>query len=99
MTMDTAVVTTDLDRLAERVERAAMLVLELRAKQAQLEAEKAELLRRLDETSQRLQGHDPSALMAELAGLRKEQRDWLAERRDVAGRIETLLKKLERIEA
>ena len=34
--MDTAVVTTDLDRLAERVEKAAALVMELRAKTAQL---------------------------------------------------------------
>jgi len=99
MTMDTAVVTTDLDRLAERVERAATLVLELRAKQAQLEAEKAELMKKLEDSAHKLQGNDPVALVAELAGLRKEQRDWLAERRDVAGRIEALLRKLERIEA
>jgi chromosome segregation ATPase len=99
MMMDTAVVTTDLDRLAERVERAASLVLELRAKQAQLETEKAELTRRLEDTQSKLQGHEPAVLVAELAALRKEQRDWTAERRDVAGRIETLLKKLERIES
>ncbi len=98
MMMDSAVVTTDLDRLAERVEKAAAVILDLRAKQAQLEAEKADLARRLEETVGKLQGNDPSALVTELAALKKEQREWLAERKDVATRIETLLKKLERIE-
>jgi chromosome segregation ATPase len=97
--MDTAVVTTDLDRLAERVEKAAALVMELRAKAAQLEAEKAELARRLEETTATLQGNDPGTLVGEVAALKKEQRDWQAERKDVASRIESLLKKLERIEA
>lgn len=98
MMMDSAVVTTDLDRLAERVEKAAAVIQDLRAKQAQLEAEKADLARRLEETVGKLQGNDPSALVTELAALKKEQREWLAERKDVATRIETLLKKLERIE-
>jgi chromosome segregation ATPase len=99
MMMESAVVTTDLDRLAERVERAATLVQELRAKQALLETEKAELARRLDETTQKLQGNDPTALVSEIAALKKEQRDWTAERKDVAAKIEVLLKKLERIES
>jgi chromosome segregation ATPase len=111
--MDTAVVTTDLDRLAERVEKAAALVMELRAKLAQgesrvaelelekvtLAGEKAELARRLDETALQLQGNDPSSLVTEVSALKKEQRDWVAERKDVASRVESLLKKLERIEA
>lgn len=98
MMMDSAVVTTDLDRLAERVEKAAAVIHDLRAKQAQLEAEKADLARRLEETVGKLQGNDPSALVTELAALKKEQREWLAERKDVATRIETLLRKLDRIE-
>jgi chromosome segregation ATPase len=98
MTMDTAVVTTDLDRLAERVEKAASVIHDLRARQAQLEAEKAELVKRLEETAGKLQGNDPSALLTDLAALKKEQREWLAERKDVATRIESLLRKLERIE-
>ncbi len=97
--MDTAVVTTDLDRLAERVEKAAAVVQDLRAKLSLLESEKAELARRLEETTQKLQGNDPSSLVSELAALKKEQREWTAERKDVATRIESLLKKLERIEA
>ena len=99
MMIDTAVVTTDLDRLAERVEKAVSLVQELRAKQVQLETEKAELARRLEETTLKLQGNDPTALVSEIAALKKEQRDWTAERKDVAGRIEALLVKLERIES
>jgi chromosome segregation ATPase len=98
MTMDTAVVTTDFDRLAERVERAAAVIQELREKQTRLETEKAELARRLEETTARLQGNDPAALVADLGALKKEQREWLAERKDVATRIESLLRKLERIE-
>jgi chromosome segregation ATPase len=98
MTMDTAVVTTDLDRLAERVEKAAAVIQDLRTKQAQLETEKADLARRLEETTAKLQGNDPSALVGELAALKKEQREWLAERKDVATRIESFLRKLERIE-
>ncbi len=173
--MDTAVVTTDLDRLAERVEKAATLVQELRFKLAQYEkaqekieaekaalegsmkllheqktsvegslaqlqaeytaaqaanaelteslklaaseksaletgksrleadvqtlgTEKADLTRQLQETGAKLQGADPTALVTELAALKKEQRDWTAERKDVATRIEALLKKLDRLD-
>jgi len=98
MMMETAVVTTDFDRLAERIEKAANVIQDLRTKQSQLEAEKAELARRLEETSGKLQGNDPTALVTELAALKKEQREWVSERKDVATRIETLLRKLDRIE-
>ena len=97
--METAVMTTDLDKLAERVERAAALVTELRAKVAQAESERAELQRLLEQTRGQLQGQDPTAIMGELATLKKEQREWLVERKDIAGRIETLIKKLERIDS
>jgi uncharacterized protein (UPF0335 family) len=95
---ETAVVGTDLDRLAERVERAARLINELRTKAARLEEERATLQQRLADTDGRLQGQDPGALMNELAALRKEQRDWLAERREVTTRIEAISAKLERLE-
>jgi uncharacterized protein YecT (DUF1311 family) len=36
--------------------------------------------------------------MTEIAALRKEQRDWLAERREVTTRIEAISSKLERLE-
>lgn len=97
--METAVMTTDLDKLAERVERAASLVTELRARVAQAESERAELQRLLEQTRGQLQGQDPTAIMGELTTLKKEQREWLVERKDIAGRIETLIKKLERIDS
>lgn len=96
--MDTAVVTTDLDRLAERIERAAALVTELRARTQQLEHEKAELTRQFDEVRSRLQGQEPAALLAELGTLKKERLEWQGERREVTQRIEGMLKKLERLE-
>ncbi len=109
---DTAVVATDLDRLAERVERAAALITELRskntqweskhtqleAKHTQLEQEHASLLKLQEDTHGKLQGQDPTALVAEVAALKKEQRDWLNERKDVATRIEAISAKLERLE-
>jgi len=96
---ETAVITgTDLDRLAERVERAARLISELRTKATRLEEERNALQERLADTEGRLQGQDPSALMTEIAALRKEQRDWLTERREVTTRIEAISSKLERLE-
>jgi chromosome segregation ATPase len=96
---ETAVISgTDLDRLAERVERAARLITELRTKATRLEEERNALQQRLAETEGRLQGQDPGTLVNELAALRKEQRDWLAERREVTTRIEAISSKLERLE-
>ena len=95
---ETAVVGTDLDRLAERVERAARLITELRTKATRLEEERNALQQRLADTDGRLQGQDPVALLNELTTLRREQRDWLAERREVTTRIEAISSKLERLE-
>jgi chromosome segregation ATPase len=91
-------VQTDLDRLSARVEKAAAIVQQLRDDRTRLEQERDALARTVQELEQKLQGHDPSALVAELGGLRKEQRDWTAERKEVASRIETLVRKLERLE-
>jgi hypothetical protein len=98
MTDTTPVMTTDLDRLSERVEKAAALVQQLREDRARLERECQELKLRLRENEQKLRGQDVAALMAEATTLRREQREWASERRDVASRIETLIRKLERLE-
>ena len=95
---ETAVVGTDLDRLAERVERAARLISDLRTKAARLEEERNALQQRLADTEGRLQGQDPGDVLQELAALRKEQRDWVTERREVTTRIEAISAKLERLE-
>jgi hypothetical protein len=94
----TATMTNDLDRLAERIEKAAVLLQAQRTEHARLQAERDQLAARNQELEQKLQGQDPAALLGELQGLRREQRDWQAERREVALRIEALVKKLERIE-
>lgn len=98
MTTTAVASSTELDRLAERVERAATLIVELRQRNGALEAERQQLRQRLEETQAKLQGQDPSALLQELATLKRDQREWLAERRDVATRIEAIAAKLERIE-
>ena len=98
MSEPTGTMDTDLDLLAERVEKAAVLVQRLREENQKLAADRDNLARRLAETEARLQGQDVAALLAEVQGLRKEQRDWQSQRRDVATRIETLVRKLERLE-
>ena len=95
---DTQMMTNDLDRLAVRVEKAAALLQAQRNEHLRLQGERDQLAARSRELEQKLQGQDPAALLGELQGLRREQRDWQAERREVALRIETLVTKLERIE-
>jgi chromosome segregation ATPase len=95
---DTTTMQTDLDRLADRVERAASLVQQLREDRERLGRENEEMTRRVAELEQKLQGQDPGALVSELGTLKREQSEWQTERRDVASKIETLIKKLERIE-
>jgi chromosome segregation ATPase len=99
MIPETAVMQTDLDRLTERVEKAAAIVQQLRDDRTRLEQERNELAAKLQTTEQQLQGNDAAALVHELGQLRKEQRDWQAERRDVASKIEALVRKLERLES
>jgi len=98
MTPETAVMQTDLDRLTERVEKAAAIVQQLRDDRARLEQERNQLAAQLQDMEQKLQGNDAAALVHELTQVRKEQREWQAERRDVASRIEALVRKLERLE-
>jgi hypothetical protein len=56
------------------------------------------LASRLEQNERALQGQEPASLMNEIQSLRKEQRLWEGERREVATRIETLVRKLERLE-
>jgi hypothetical protein len=95
---NTQTMANDLDRLAERVERAAVLLQAQRIEHARLQRERDQLAARSQELEQKLQGQDPAALLGELQGLRREQREWQTERREVALRIEALVTKLERID-
>jgi len=93
-----ATISKDLERLADRIEKAAGVLRAQRSEHAQLRRERDQLAARAEELERKLQGQDPAALLGQLQDLRREQREWQAERRDVALRIEALVKKLERIE-
>jgi hypothetical protein len=95
---ETLMMTNDLDRLTERVEKAANLLQSQRADFARLQVERDRLAERVQELETKLQGNDPAVMVGELQALRREQKDWQTERREVAVRIEALMKKLERIE-
>ena len=98
MTPETTVKQSDLDRLTERVEKAAAIVQQLRDDRTRLEQERNALALKLQELEQKLQGNDATALVQELGLLRKDQHDSQTERRDVASRIEALVRKLEKLE-
>lgn len=90
---------TDLDRLGERVERAAQMIQKLRDDQQQAIRERDEFAQRVQDLEKKLQGQDVTSLLQELATLRREQKDWQGERREVASRVEGMLRKLEKLEA
>jgi len=98
MTETTTVVLPDLDRLADRIERAAGMIQQLRADRDRLQLERDGLAQRVKEMEDRLHGLDLGEVLAEAQALKREQREWQIERREVAVRIETLLKKLDKIE-
>lgn len=95
----TTLMQTDLDLLAQRVEKATAMIQLLKEEKTAMERERDAVRVRLHDVEHKVQGHDVPALLAELNQLRKEQREWQAERREVASRIETLLKKLEGLDA
>jgi predicted nucleic acid-binding Zn-ribbon protein len=96
---DTHVMQTDLDTLAERIEKAAGIIQQLRSERERFERERDELLKRLRGLEEQFKGQNPGTMVEEIQALRKEQREWQTERRDVAARIESLVRKLDRIEA
>ncbi len=95
---EASVMQTDLDRLADRIEKAAGIIQELRGERDRFQKESEELRQRMSGLQDQLRGQEPGELLAEVQALRKEQREWQAERREVASRIETLVKKLEKID-
>jgi seryl-tRNA synthetase len=98
MNEPSTVVLPDLDRLADRIERAAGMIQQLRADRDRLQHERDELAQRVKEMADRLHGQDLGEVLAEAQALKREQREWTIERREVAVRIESLLKKLDKIE-
>lgn len=95
---ETTVMQTDLDRLGERVEKAALLIQKLREDHDRLARERETLTQRLQDLERQLQGQDASVLVTELSALRREQREWQTERREITQRVELMLSKLERLD-
>jgi chromosome segregation ATPase len=96
---DATLMQTDLDRLADRIEKAAGIIQQLRAERDRFHKETDELKQRLRAVEEQLRGQNPSELLTELQTLRKEHKEWQTERREVASKIESLVKKLDRIDA
>jgi predicted nucleic acid-binding Zn-ribbon protein len=95
---EATVMQTDLDRLADRIEKAAGIIQDLRGARDRALGETDELRQRVRAMEEQLRGQNPAELMGELQTLRKEQKEWQTERREVAGKIEALVKKLDKID-
>lgn len=89
---ETGVRSAELDRLGERVQKAADVLHGLRLERDQLRGERDVLARQLQSVQKLLRGREPRGVLAELEQLRRE-------RKEVATRIEALVKKLARLES
>ena len=89
---------TRITTLLETAAQAEATIATLQQQATAGEQERTALTQRLEETQSKLQGQDPGALVSELTALKKEQREWVAERRDVAARIEAICAKLDRLD-
>lgn len=89
---------SDLDRIGDRIERAAAVVRQLREERDRLVRERDALAKRVRELEARNGKGDAGALARELSGFRAKEREWAIERREVASRIEALLRKLDKLD-
>src|SRR4051812_20818935 len=87
-----------LDALAAQIDRAAAAIARLKKENAGLTARLAELEIVVGAGQRRLQGRTLDDVLGELDLLKGVERQWVAERKEVANRIEDLVAKLERIE-
>jgi chromosome segregation ATPase len=87
-----------LDALAAQIDRAATVIARLKKENAGLSARLAELETTIGAGEKRLQGRTLDDLLAELDQLKGIERQWTAERKEVANRIDDLVAKLERLD-
>jgi len=87
-----------LDALADQIERAAAAIARLRDENGKLNARVGELEGRLGAGEKQLAGRKLDEVLSELDLLRGVEKQWTTERKEIAHRIEDLVKKLEKLE-
>jgi len=87
-----------LDALADQIERAAAAIARLRDENGKLNARVGELEGKLGAGEKQLAGRKLDEVLSELDLLRGVEKQWTTERKEIAHRIEDLVKKLEKLE-
>ena len=87
-----------LDALADQIERAAAAIARLRDENGKLIARVGELEGKLGAGEKQLAGRKLDEVLAELDLLKGVEKQWTTERKEIAHRIEDLVKKLEKLE-
>lgn len=88
-----------LEALASQIERAANAIARLKADNAKLAGRLQELEGKLGAGEKALGGRKLHEALSELDQLRGIEKQWVTERKEIAHRIEDLVRKLERLEA
>ena len=88
-----------LDALATQIERAVNAITQLKAQNQKLSGRVQELEGKLGAGERTLGGRKLDEVLIELDQLRGVEKQWATERKEIAHRIEDLVKKLERLEA
>jgi chromosome segregation ATPase len=88
-----------LDALAEQIERAVTAITQLKAENQKLSGRVQELEGKLGAGEKSLGGRKLDEVLDELDQLKGVEKQWSTERKEIAHRIEDLVKKLERLEA
>ena len=87
-----------LEALASQIERAVQAITKLKADNTRLSNRVHELEGKLGAGEKSLGGRKLDEVLAELDQLRGIEKQWTTERKEIAHRIEDLVKKLERLE-
>lgn len=87
-----------LDALAAQIDRAADAIARLKKENAGLSTRVSELESMLGAGEKRLQGRTLDEVLGELEQLKGIERQWAAERKEIANRIEEMVAKLERLD-
>ncbi len=88
-----------LEVLASQIERAVTAITQLKADNAKLSGRVHELEGKLGAGEKSLGGRKLDEVLVELDQLRGTEKQWTTERKEIAHRIEDLVKKLERLDS